>query len=136
MIWKTKTHLISSTVCNRTGQPCPALAELADNLTRAMNAVKPTTTQDFEIEGDVVLNGCSVECSARFRASHEQLRVFCGVSPEAEIDMLDKFADALFSSEGPALVARRNETHPCAMVEATPITDSSARQPAFFSQRL
>lgn len=34
MIWKTKTHEFSATVCQRTGKTCPALARLARSISK------------------------------------------------------------------------------------------------------
>ncbi|SLN15694.1 hypothetical protein TRL7639_00269 [Falsiruegeria litorea R37] len=119
MIWKTNTHLFSATVCQHTGKTCPAVQRMAEKLSQAMVASKPMTSDDFEIEGNSVLKHCPMECPARFTASHDRIRIFCGVTPEAETEDLNRFADALFDPQPRPMPAGTFE-RPCALAEAVP----------------
>ena len=119
MIWKTKTHEFAATVCQRTGAPCPALAQMARALTQAMSATKPVTKTEFEIEGTIDLSHCPEGCTARFRAQCDQIRVFCGADPETAIDRLDDYADMMFGTEFSSLPSDLLRNHPCAMLEAS-----------------
>ena len=119
MIWKTNSHLFTATVCQHTGETCPAVQRMAEKLSQAMVASKPMTSDDFEIEGNSVLKHCPMECPARFTASHDRIRIFCGVTPEAETDDLNRFADALFDPH-PQPMAAGIYHRPCAMAEAVP----------------
>ncbi|WP_240336760.1 hypothetical protein [Tropicibacter sp. Alg240-R139] len=121
MIWKTNTHLFTATVCQHTGKTCPAVQRMAEKLSQAMEASKPVTSDDFEIAGNSVLNHCPMECPAKFEASHDRIRIFCGVTPEAETEDLNRFADALFDPHPHPLTSTRFE-RPCAIVEAEPVT--------------
>lgn len=117
MIWKTNSHLFTTTVCQHTGKTCSAVQRMAEKLSQAMVASKPITSDDFEIEGNSVLKHCPMECPARFTASHDRIRIFCGVTPEAKTDDLNRLADALFDPH-PGPVAAGEFQRPCAMAEA------------------
>ncbi|WP_461403740.1 hypothetical protein [Falsiruegeria mediterranea] len=126
MIWKTNSHLFTATVCQHTGRTCPAVQRMAEKLSQAMMASKPITSGDFEIEGSSVLKHCPMECPAKFTASHDRIRIFCGVTPEAETEGLNRFADALFDPDPNPLTLTQFE-RPCAIAEAVPVT---VRQPS------
>ena len=119
MIWKTNSHLFTATVCQHTGETCPAVQRMVEKLSQAMVASKPMTSDDFEIEGNSVLKHCPMECPARFTASHDRIRIFCGVTPEAETDDLNRFADTLFDLH-PRPLAAGTFQRPCAIAEAVP----------------
>ncbi|GGH33918.1 hypothetical protein SAMN05444007_107144 [Cribrihabitans marinus] len=119
MIWTTDTHRFTATTCQHTGRDCPALARMAEKLAGAMESARPTTTEDFEIEGTSTLDRCPYRCPARFRASHARIRIFCGVDGDAEIGPLDRLADLLLSAEAGGLPASA-APRPCAMVEVVP----------------
>ncbi|WP_170774699.1 hypothetical protein [Ruegeria lacuscaerulensis] len=126
MIWKTKTHEFTATVCQKTGAPCPALARMARALTDAMATARPATTDAFEIEGSSDLTHCAEGCSARFRAQPDQIRVFCGVAADTPAERLDRYADMLFGADFTAHAASLLPTPPCAMMEVV----TTAPQPA------
>lgn len=119
MIWKTDTHLLTATTCQHTGSTCPALVRMAENLTQAMTTAKPVTTEDFEIQGNNTLTHCPKACPAKFQASHDRIRIFCGVAEEADMGRLNLFADALLSPDNRGFVSPGGPV-PCAMVEALP----------------
>ncbi len=121
MIWKTNSHLFTATVCQHTGKTCAAVQRIVEKLSQAMVASKPMTSDDFEIEGTSVLKHCPRECPAKFIASHDRIRIFCGVTPEAETGELNRFADALFDPTPHSLASRMFE-RPCAIAEAVPVT--------------
>ncbi|KIC40792.1 hypothetical protein RA27_13645 [Ruegeria sp. ANG-R] len=125
MIWKTNTHAFTATVCQRTGQPCPALARMARALTHAMATARPVTTSDFLIEGSSELSHCPEGCTARFRAQSDQVRVFCGTDPEIETDRLDDYANMMFGTEFNSLPSGLLSTPPCAMLEASVLASHS-----------
>ncbi|MEM7317551.1 MAG: hypothetical protein AAF408_00870 [Pseudomonadota bacterium] len=128
MIWTTKTHSYASTVCRHSGEPCPALARLAEKLADALMQARPATTDDFTIEGSVKLPQGQTDCTARFCASHDRIRIFCGVDSEAELGWLDRLADALFS-HGETACLPSGGPIPSAMVEVLPRTDRASRHP-------
>jgi len=119
MIWKTASHLFTATVCQKTGATCPAVQEMAEKLSQAMVASRNVTDEDFEIEGNSVLKHCPQECPARFVASHDRIRIFCGVTPAADTEDLNRFANALFDPHPCAMTAGTFE-RPCALAEAVP----------------
>ncbi|MEX0306224.1 MAG: hypothetical protein AB3N12_02450 [Ruegeria sp.] len=119
MIWKTNTHEFIATVCQRTGTPCPALAQMARALTQAMSVARPVTASEFEIEGSSELTHCPEGCVARFRAQPGQIRVFCGIDPETETNRLDNYADMMFGTEFSSLPSDLLKSPPCAMLEAS-----------------
>ncbi len=120
MMWKTNSHLFTATMCQHTGKPCPALAQMACNLAKSMSASTTVTSKDFEIEGSVSLGHCAKGCNAVFTAGHDRIRVFCGVPPETEIEGLDLFADMLLSTRVNAMPSCSLAKHPCAILEAIP----------------
>lgn len=121
MIWKTNSHIFTATLCRHTGRTCPALARMAEKLAQAMDKAKPVTTEDFEIEGNSTLKNCPHACSARFRASHERIRIFCDVGADEDGNRLDQFADTLLSPEAVMLPAGWLAQPPCALLEAVPL---------------
>ncbi|EEE38025.1 hypothetical protein RKLH11_1866 [Rhodobacteraceae bacterium KLH11] len=118
MIWKTKTHMFTATVCQHTGKPCPALAQMARALIQTMSMAAPATTREFEIEGSGELSHCSQGCTARFRACPDQIRVFCDIDPNARSDQLDDYADLMFGTKFSCIPAGTLKSTPCAMLQA------------------
>lgn len=121
MIWKTKTHRFSATICQHTGKTCPALARLARSLVDAMEQASPVTTSDFEIEGRSDLTHCPDGCHARFRARQSRVRVYCGADPDADSETLDRYADLMFGTDTSSLPSAAMTSLPCAMLEASTI---------------
>ncbi|NOC47586.1 MULTISPECIES: hypothetical protein [unclassified Ruegeria] len=121
MIWKTKTHEFSATVCQRTGKTCPALARLARSISEAMAQATSATSDDFEIEGSSELSHCSEGCHAIFRAQSDRIRVFCGTQPETTIEPLNGYADLIFGNTFSAMPSGVVKTPPCAMIEVSTI---------------
>ncbi|WP_420586020.1 hypothetical protein [Ruegeria sp.] len=117
MMWKTKTHQFSATVCQRTGRSCPALAQMARAVVQAMEAAVPATTAEFEFDGSSELTYCAQGCNARFRAQKDQIRVYCGSEADTSIEALDNYADMLFGLDFAARPAGGLPTPPCAMLE-------------------
>ncbi|TMV06794.1 hypothetical protein FGK63_11760 [Ruegeria sediminis] len=121
MIWKTDTHLFSATLCQQTGEPCPALARMAEKLAGAMTTAAPMTAEDFKVEGTCTLEHCPSGCAARFEAGHGRIRVFCGVDADADGDRLNQFADMLLHPEAGFLPSGWLTRMPCALLEGIPI---------------
>ncbi|WP_170347290.1 hypothetical protein [Ruegeria atlantica] len=121
MIWKTKTHEFSATVCQRTGKTCPALARLARSISEAMTQATSATSDDFEIEGSSKLSHCTEGCHAIFRAQSDNIRVFCGTQPEAAIEPLNLYAELVFGNTVSAMPSGVVQTPPCAMIEVSTI---------------
>ncbi len=121
MIWKTKTHRFSATICQHTGKTCPALARLARSMVDALDQAGPATTSDFEIEGSSDLTHCSDGCHARFRASQSRVRVYCGADPDTDSETLDRYADLMFGTDASGLPSAAMTSLPCAMLEASVI---------------
>ncbi len=119
MIWKTRTHEFSATVCQRTGKPCPALAQMARALTRAVASAGPAATPQFAVEGSSELAHCPEGCMARFHARPDKIRVFCGTNEETPGDRLEDYADMMFCAEFRALPSAILSDPPCAMLEAS-----------------
>ena len=126
MIWKTKTHLFTATVCQKTGEHCPALARMAEKLAQAMATAAPVTAEDFEIAGSSELAHCPAGCAARFEASHESIRIFCGVDTDADGDRLNRFADMILRPAGRAMPSGLLSQTPCAVLEAIPTERNTA----------
>ncbi|WP_170387682.1 hypothetical protein [Ruegeria atlantica] len=128
MIWKTRTHQFTATVCQRTGENCPALAQMARAVVQAMDTAALATTPEFEFDGSSDLTHCAEGCTARFRAQKDLIRVFCGTSDDASLESLDDYADMLF---GPDMVMRPAgmlAAPPCAMLEVTAIPSKPVAQ--------
>ncbi|SDX49202.1 hypothetical protein SAMN05444358_106145 [Ruegeria halocynthiae] len=125
MIWKSNTHEFTATVCQRTGAPCPALAQMARALTQAISTAGRVTTSGFQVEGSSELSHCPEGCVARFRAQSNQIRVFCGTDPEIAADLLDDYANMMFGTEPVSLPSSVLATPPCAMLEASVLTQHS-----------
>ena len=123
MIWTDKTHFYTATDCIHLGRPCPAAERLVRKLAAAMTEAKPLTQEDFSITGSSALAGCPKGCAARFSASHEGIRVFCGAGEDADPAQLDRFADAMFRTGGTGFAAgQAGSCRPCALSEALPKT--------------
>ncbi len=118
MIWKTTTHRFTATICQHTGKPCPALARMSRALVEAVAQAGPSTTEDFEIEGNAELTHCPDGCTARFRANPNLVRIYCGSDPQTDTDLLERYADLMFGSGLDSLPANTMTTMPCAMLEA------------------
>lgn len=116
MIWNTKDHQFTATLCQNTGLPCPALARMAKKLVQAMTHAHAVATDEFELEGSGVLNHCPTECIARYSARHDRIRVFCGVDEQADLNALNRFADALLG-DGDCGFPASSAPRPCAMIE-------------------
>ncbi|MBY6140795.1 hypothetical protein KUV26_15245 [Leisingera daeponensis] len=127
MMWTDKTHFYAATDCKHLGKPCPAAERMIAKLAEAMTKAKPLTQEDFEITGTTALDGCPRNCPAQFAASHDRIRLFCGVGEDAPREGLDRFADAILSREGTGFAASSLNARPCALMEALPKTDE-ARQ--------
>ncbi|WP_170335653.1 hypothetical protein [Ruegeria arenilitoris] len=129
MIWKTKTHEFSATVCQRTGKTCPALAQVARVITQAIETAAPATTPDFQVEGSSELSHCPEGCTARFRARQDQIRVYCGAEPDVSTDSLDSYADMMFTDTFRSLPADVLAHPPCAMLEVSTLAPSPVAHP-------
>lgn len=121
MIWTTDTHGFAVTTCNHLGAPCPALHRMLVALSQALTAAEHVTEAGFEISGDSTLDGCPKRCPARFFASADQIRVFCGTTGTTDRAQLDRFADAIFSDQTTPLPALHKTARPCAIGTATPL---------------
>jgi len=128
MIWKTKTHEFTATVCRKTGKTCPALARMARAITQAVETASLATTPDFEIEGCGELAHCAQGCTARFRAHADQVRVFCGTDADTPITMLDGYANRMFGTTCAPLPAGHLPNPPCAMLEVSVLESQPAAQ--------
>ncbi|WP_264211093.1 hypothetical protein [Leisingera thetidis] len=127
MIWTDQTHFYAATDCKYLGRPCPAAERMIAKLAEAMTRAKPLTQEDFEITGTTALDGCPRTCPAQFAASHDRIRLYCGVGGEAPREGLDRFADAILSRGGTGFAASKLDARPCALMEALPKT-AEARQ--------
>ena len=117
MIWTDKTYSYAATLCQHTGRPCPAAARIVKQLTQAVHRAGAATSPDFEIDGSADVQGCDRNCTARFVATQDQIRLFCGVSDDTANTTLDRIADALFDMSSP--LASPGAAHiPCAMLQA------------------
>ncbi|WP_171124359.1 hypothetical protein [Ruegeria sp. HKCCD7251] len=119
MIWKTKTHEFSATICQKTGKPCPALARMARAMADAIATAQPVTTKEFEVEGSGELSHCAEGCTARFRAHSDLIRVYCGTASETPTTKLDDYADMMFGTSLSAMSTGTLSDMPCAMLEVT-----------------
>jgi len=103
------------------------LTRMLTALAGAVDMARPVTTEEFELCGESLLDGCARYCPARFIASHDRIRVFCDVTEATEIKALDLLADTLFQADSRAFAAAKPGPRPCAMGEAIP---KPARQQA------
>ncbi|KUJ79076.1 hypothetical protein [Ruegeria profundi] len=126
MIWKTKTHQFSATVCQKTGKTCPALAQMARSVVRAVETAVPATTPDFEFDGNSELSHCPQGCVARFRAQKDLIRIYCGATEDAPLEVLETFADMMFGPDTATRPAGMLTTPPCAMLEVTTLATDPA----------
>ena len=118
MIWKTRTHEFSATVCQRTGKTCPALARMARAIAQAMETAAPVAPPGFQVDGSSDLTHCEHGCTARFEARQDRIRVFCDTLPEVSVDRLDTYADMIFGDQVDAMPSRAITQPPCAMLQA------------------
>ncbi|KIC11952.1 hypothetical protein RA19_04820 [Leisingera sp. ANG-M1] len=127
MIWTDQTHFFAATDCKHLGRPCPAAERMIAKLAEAMTKAKPLTQEDFEITGTSALDGCPRKCPAQFVASHDRIRLYCGVGEDAPREGLDQFADAILNRDGKGFAAGALKSRPCALMEALP-KSAEARQ--------
>lgn len=120
MIWADKTHFYSATDCLHTGSPCPAAVRLINKLSEALSKAETVTTAGFEFTGQTRLRGCHKNCQSQYCASHELIRVFCGVTETANSQQLDVFADAIFSVGNSGRTIGQMLERPCALAQAKP----------------
>ncbi|MGR3614775.1 MAG: hypothetical protein ACU0BB_01870 [Paracoccaceae bacterium] len=117
MIWKTKTHEFTATICMRTGKPCPMAARTLKSLTHAASEAMRGSGEAFEMEGAIELTGCAPGCTARFGISSSLVRLFCDVDAEAELASLNRLADALMK-DGNTLPSSNIDARPVAMLQS------------------
>lgn len=117
MIWKTKTHEYSATVCQRTGKTCPALARLARSVSEAMTQATAATGDEFEFDGGSELAHCAEGCHATIRAQSDRIRIFCGTQSEVQPEDLNAYADLIFGNTFTTLPSGLIADPPCAMIE-------------------
>lgn len=115
----TKRDFIASN-CPHLGRPCPAADHMLRTLAQAMDAAQPVTAEDFEITGDSQLQGCPNGCPARYIASHNRIRIFCGVDAAAQAHTLDQYADHMLSPNYTPMPAHVAANAPRAFAEARP----------------
>ncbi|MFV1490939.1 hypothetical protein VWX97_09845 [Phaeobacter sp. JH18-32] len=127
MNWTDTTHGYSLSTCQHLGQPCPAAERMIARLAAAMGQAKAVTTEDFEIAGTCELTACDRPCEARFAARHDRIRIYCGVSQEADLAGLDRFADALFLPSADSLPLAKLPDYPCGLAQAVPLAPQMAR---------
>lgn len=120
MFWADKTHFYSATDCLHTGSPCPAAVRLINKLSEALSKAEAVTTANFEITGQTRLPGCHKNCPAQYNASHELIRIYCGVSKAADSKQLARFADAVFSVGNSGHIIGQMLERPCALAQANP----------------
>lgn len=120
MIWSDQTHGYTATDCPDLGRPCPAAERMITRLAAALTQARPLTQEDFEITGNTVLDGCPKSCPAQFAASHDRIRIYCGVEAQTPRAGLDRFADAMFSPGDSGFAATTAKARPCALIEAIP----------------
>ncbi|MEP4036985.1 hypothetical protein [Pseudophaeobacter sp.] len=114
------THHFSQSICMHQGTTCPALARMLTALAGAVDKARPVTTEEFELCGESLLDGCARHCPARFIASHNRIRVFCDVTVTTDTKALDQLADTLFQADSRAFSVAKPGPRPCAMGEAIP----------------
>ena len=118
MIWTKDNYNYAATNCLHTGTTCPVALRMLDNLTRAFSAASKATTPFFETTGHTQLTGCDRDCVAQYTASHDRIRIHCGVSETADIQQLDRFADAIFTAGPYGKTIGQCSERPCAVVQA------------------
>ena len=89
-----------STMCPHLGRPCPAATRMLQALERAGRAAR-RVTPELDMTGTGQLDGCARACSAVFHLSPEGVAVFCGVSDEADVPALGRFAADFLACDGP-----------------------------------
>ncbi|APG45928.1 hypothetical protein [Phaeobacter porticola] len=130
MHWTDTTHSYTLSTCKHLGRPCPAAEHMLSRLAAALGQARTVTADDFEVAGNCELTACDHPCQARFTANHERIRIYCGVSPEAEQSGLDRFADALFEgTRDRGFIAKRPE-YPYALAQAVPLHPQTSRTAA------
>lgn len=118
MIWKTKTHECTATICMKTGRPCPMAARALKSLTEATQQALDCAQDSFELEGSIALTGCSEGCAAFFHLAGAHVRVFCDVTDQSDARSLNRYAEMLFG-EGGSFPSGAT-TVPAALLQATP----------------
>ena len=131
MIWNTKTHRFTATICHRTGTACPAMARTGRELAKSILASGRSATRDIEIEGSVELAYCKNGCTAKFRARVDEVRLYCGVETDAQMDLLDTFAELMFGTDFGILPSSATYNPPCAMLQALTISEIDVAEPDF-----
>ncbi|MFS4581066.1 hypothetical protein [Phaeobacter sp. C3_T13_0] len=121
MNWTDKTHSYSLSTCQHLGRPCPAAERMLSRLATALGQARGVTADDFEIAGTCQLAACGQPCQAKFNASHDRIRIYCGVSAEADQNSLDHFADALFNEVPNSRIFPKLSEYPCGLAQARPL---------------
>lgn len=116
-----RSHEFVSTTCMHLGRPCPAAQRMLKALAQALDSARPLTQDDFEISGESRLDGCEKACPARFAANHSRIRVFCDVTSSTKTETLDRFADAMLSSDANTMSSTCVSEIPRAFGEARPV---------------
>mgnify|MGYP006999719756 CR=1 FL=1 len=129
MNWTDTTHRYSLSNCQYLGRPCPAAERMLSRLTTALGQARTVTTDNFEIAGNCELTACDRPCQARFSASHDRIRIYCGISPEADQGSLDQFADALFCQGADSRPITRLPEYPCGLAQALPLSPQPGPAP-------
>ncbi len=116
------THNFTLSICMHLGRPCPAANRMLRTLANAVASAKETTEEGFEITGESSLEGCDRSCHAKFQASHDRIRVFCGTDTDDELTALNRFADAMLS---PQAAPYHGTVAPQSFGEARPLSPPS-----------
>ena len=117
------THDFTLSVCMHLGRPCPAANQMLRTLAKALASAKGYTEDEFEVTGESELEGCDRSCRARFQASHDRIRVFCGTEEDADLPALNRFADAMLS---PTAAPYHGTAAPRSFGEARPLKSPAA----------
>jgi hypothetical protein len=121
MIWKDKTHEFTATVCMQTGRPCPAMARILRALTRSVSSSAKMCDPNFLIEGSIDLDGCEYECTARYSASGERVRLYCNAGEDVAQPALDRYADLALGQSTASIPTQQISVYPCALSESRPL---------------
>ena len=117
------THDFTLSVCMHLGRPCPAANRMLRTLAKALACAKDATEEGFEVTGESTLEGCDRSCHAKFQASHDRIRVFCGTEKDADLPALNRFADTMLS---PSAAPYHGTAAPQSFGEARPLSPPSA----------
>ena len=118
-----ETHSFTLSMCMHLGRPCPAANRMLRTLAKALASAKGATEDGFEVTGESQLEGCDRACLARFQASHDRIRVFCGTEDDADFTALNHFADAMLS---PSAAPYHGTAAPQSFGEARPLAAPAA----------